>query len=968
VRPGPGFCGMAAAVIGLAAVVGMTPGMAGGLPAAAAEPIPGPAADAGPPRVFAIDLARHRDPDEKVQLREVGPGEFEWSLPDGLAQTLDVDLGRLGVDPRAYDELRYDIKPLGSQVSLHTVIYGTPEPTEVGSWYLKFRALEGEWSSGRYDLRVDDDGGHHAGRQGTFRQDVLRMTLGRRNLGFPGEPPWRKAIFRNPRLVRRVVTADFEPRDVQMTDDDAEVAYTYGLRLRNATDRPLTATIEPDPDRGLRYFRVEVAATAELAPAAETVIPVRLWIPRREAEALPAGHAEPVCPRVSVAGVPDSDVQPLIGYRRMPMWAVIPVRRPGWTPAAFQARVAAAGRFMEVGGWTNDVLRKAEAALPLEWPVYDWLEPGFSDAPHYGMAYRCPECKGYMRPDPPTGITRHVCLGCGTRYEDNVFLNRCARQEYFVWRFNDIRNLALAWLLTGEARFADKALAIARSYAEAHPTMTARAFRSTGGGSRLGIVTLVTAWNLHKLAEGYALLRDYPGLDETTRKLVEGLLIDEGLRLARHSVEYSNMQGEHIRSFGSAGLATGFWPLVGEAVAGEFGWHEILEYGFSKDGFAHEGSAYHSMLLDAVCRFAIFADDRGLELATPAFKRVLDGSLAAGHGGGFYELAYRRFRDPAYLPGIEAARRQPVPPEISILGGELGLPAADLFPAVSKLMEGAGYIFLRRGTAADYREIRLNYKEQFDRAENDRFTTFFYRNGQQVDSTVGRMMYTTPGSGWMSSSHAHNVIIVDGSDSRPVSGDLISFAGAGETPLAVVTDNPAAPLFAGVRQLRGIALLGDAYVVFDRVVSDEPRTLDRYQYGRGKATLGFPAAALAGPPPLIPEIGRFTEIRGGPCGRELRLSFENNLAMRLVCDHDMTGFAALTFNALGPLQTTWARVENAREATFLAVFSLGKDAEPPEARIVKSGADEIVLEVQDKERAWTITVRPGDGRAEVDAR
>ena len=64
-------------------------------------------------------------------------------------------------------------------------------------------------------------------------------------------------------------------------------------------------------------------------------------------------------------------------------------------------------------------------------------------------------------------------------------------------------------------------------------------------------------------------------------------------------------------------------------------------------------------------------------------------------------------------------------------------------------MDGMGYIFLRRGHAADSREIHMNYREQFDRNEFDRFTTFFYRNGGQVDSTVARLSYTAPGpAGW----------------------------------------------------------------------------------------------------------------------------------------------------------------------------------------------------------------------------
>ena len=67
-------------------------------------------------RVVPLDLAKQHEPNEKLQIKELGKGEYEWSLPDGLGQTLDIDLKKLGVDPNNYDELRFDLKPLGSQV------------------------------------------------------------------------------------------------------------------------------------------------------------------------------------------------------------------------------------------------------------------------------------------------------------------------------------------------------------------------------------------------------------------------------------------------------------------------------------------------------------------------------------------------------------------------------------------------------------------------------------------------------------------------------------------------------------------------------------------------------------------------------------------------------------------------------------------------------------------------------------
>ncbi len=933
-------------------------------------------------RVFQIDLATQHDSADKVRIERVGAHEYEWSLPDGIGQNLHIDLPGLGIDPKSYDEFRFDLKPMGSQVRLQAVIFDLPAEGEISSWFSKFRSVTDEWSSGRFDLRIDDDGAQYPARFGDYRPGVMRLSLTRRALGFPGEPQWRKAIMRNPRLVRRVVSADFEPRDLQFVSNAAELSYTYHLLVRNRTDKPLTAQIELDPDQDLRLFRADLARlttsaqgelqadtplSIDLAAGEQTTIPIRLWIEQSKALALSPGYAESICPRVWVDGLADSEVQPLIGFRRMPMWAVVPPQRPAWTPPAFQARVAAAATFMVTTQWTNTVLTAAERALAHDWPAYDWLTPGQDPltAPHWGQSYRCPACQSWLRMDPPDKIGRHVCSNarCGKVVEGDPRLDQAARQEYFAHRFADVRTLAVAWLLTGDSTYADKALAIALAYADAYPSMTVLGTRSTSGGSKLSKTTLGSSWQLHKLAEGYAMLATYDELTEDKRQRIDAMLIDEGLRMARHAVEYTNMQGEHVRSYGSVALATGYWPLLGEAIHGEFGWHEIIEYGFSEDGFAHEGQAYHKMLFDALSHFAVFAADRGIDLLTWRFKRVFDGSQTMGYAGPAFELPYRQYRDPAYLAALDGARRDNA--EISILHGEPGLAAPDQFPAVSRLMDGMGYLFLRRGTAADSWEIRLNYKEQFDRGEADRFTTFFFRNGLQMDASVGRMFYTVPGQEWQTFTPAHNVIVIDGQNSRHVHGELVSWQGQGDTPIAVVADDPDAPLFEGVRLLRGIALLGDAYVVFDRVVAETPRTIDRYQYGKGTAKLHFPAAPPDTPLANLPEAGRFSNLQTGQACQELRIDFQNHLNMRLVSDQDMTGCKALTFAATGPIEVTWARLDHTTEATFLATFSLGKDSQPPHARIIKSTDDEIVFEVTAPDQAFVVTIRPGDKTAEV---
>jgi hypothetical protein len=281
-------------------------------------------------------------------------------------------------------------------------------------------------------------------------------------------------------------------------------------------------------------------------------------------------------------------------------------------------------------------------------------------------------------------------------------------------------------------------------------------------------------------------------------------------------------------------------------------------------------------------------------------------------------------------------------------------------PITSEHMATSGHIHLKKGTVQDRMELCLNYKKQFDRLEHDRLTTFFLHNDRQVDSCVGRITYASPKCGWMEDTPAHNTIVIDGSNSHMTHGQLIAFSSDAETPLAVVASNPRKTYYDNVEQVRGVAIIEDCWIVFDRVACQEARTIDRYQYGHGKATFTTnltPSGILL---PHLPVKGEFRDVVAGPCGRELVGAFQNDLRLRVVCDREMTAVRALTYGgySANPMEVTFARVEKAKEVTFLAGFVLGKDKQPPELAIDKSTDDEILLAVTTTAKEYRVVVRP----------
>ena len=911
---------------------------------------------AGQGDVVELDLTRHLA-DDNVVLQAIDPGEVEWHLPDGRKQTLRLDLRAAGVRIEEYDEFRFEIMPLGSQVGLVTRVHALPGPDEVTNWYLKFRTRVGEWAEGRYDLRLDDDGIFLKRDAAEAPDGALMLSLYRRVVGVPGEPQWRKARLRRPRLVRRRVTAEFDVRDTRFDLDGGELSYTYALQVGNRTAETQTVRVVADSATTLRYFAVTAPATVDV-PAGETrTVPIRLAMSRALAMRLPPLYSERIVPKVLIDGVQDSDVVPLMGYRPWPMWAVVPLLNPpSWTPATFQAFLRARAKVHPgISAWVARLRRAAAPALTRPWPIPTDIMPGHT------MGYRCQKCRVYPRPLDPTQFHKHKCPTCGTVYENDERLDTAYVGRYYGTLAKYVRTCALAYLAGGDVAWAERAVEILAAFAAAHPSMPKAGMRSTSGATTLGCNSLLSSYVLPVLAEGYWFLGAAPALGDERRAAIRAFLVDEAVAVARHSTEYSNQTAEHFRAYATVAVATGFWPLAGEAIYGEFGWHEMVEYAFSEDGVGHEAGAYHRSIFGAMNHLGSFMLDNGVNLYTARFKRVFDGSLLLGEKGVSYETAYRVYRDVAYLR-VLAEQRGRVGEDLA-LRGVLGLPEPRELPMKSKILAGAGYVFLRTGNVADSREIRLNYIKTFDRSEHDKFSTLLFRNGTQIDGAVGRIIYSSPRAHWMYATAAHSAIVIDGDNTRDVDGRLLAADLDADVPVAVVVTDDGAPLYDGVKQLRGVAIAGSAYVVFDQISMDRPRVVDRYQYGRGDAKLYLesgPVEALE----ELPESGEFSHITGGQCGRELRLDFANGLKMRLAADHDMTAYTAVTRGGwqASPCETTFARVRGARTANFAAAFVFGADGEPPSVRFVgRPSWGELTLEVGGG-TPCTITVQAAGGK------
>ncbi len=444
----------------------------------------------GAERVIQLDFLEAAGGKE-ADVRKLGQGEYEWSLPVGKGQTLRFDPAKLGFDLSAYDEFRFDLKPLGSQVGLNMKIQNHPAPGLVSSWYLKFKALQDEWSHGRFDLHMDDDGALR--KKVDPGKPTVRINLYRRILGFKGEPRWRKAIFRNPRLVRRIVSAEFKLMETEVLEAEDRYGTLYKLHVRNKTADPVTAEIDLNGHRTLNRFQVDGPDKVELSGGEAKTLPLTVWISKERAEELPDLYSEMTVPVISVAGVPDSDVHVLRGYRRWPMWGVVPLRsRKTWTAKGKGGTVQAAERIMQH-----------------RWPVPDF------GPPLHDQLYSCKKCGKWLKPLTPTEFHKHKCPKCGKIVEDNDRMDRAWLGRYNRKLGAHVKTLARAYISTGNEQYAEKAKEILLDYAKGYPKMPlAGGTRSTCGFTRLGANSLHSSYALPDFAEGYAYLRDAPCLHE----------------------------------------------------------------------------------------------------------------------------------------------------------------------------------------------------------------------------------------------------------------------------------------------------------------------------------------------------------------------------------------------------------------------------------------------------------------------
>jgi hypothetical protein len=246
---------------------------------------------------------------------------------------------------------------------------------------------------------------------------------------------------------------------------------------------------------------------------------------------------------------------------------------------------------------------------------------------------------------------------------DAVILSR----EHSRWS-QVIRNLGLAFRLTGRKEYAQKAGEILGAYADhyaGYPLHDKDGQEKVGGG-RIMAQTLESVW-LIPVAFGFALVREALP-DPAAEHIEKDLLVAAADVIRNHKMGIHNIQCWKNSAVGVVGFAVNNEALVREAIDDpKRGFRVQVAQGITADGLWYEGSlGYHRYTMQALWPLVEAARLRAVDLYIDRFRSMFDApinlALPDGEAPGFndnsggnvrqeaalYELAYARWKRPEY--------------------------------------------------------------------------------------------------------------------------------------------------------------------------------------------------------------------------------------------------------------------------------------------------------------------------------
>lgn len=476
--------------------------------------------------------------------------------------------------------------------------------------------------------------------------------------------------------------------------------------------------------------------------------------------------------------------------------------------------------------------------------------------------YSCKKCGSSLKTKTPT---LHICPTCKAEYSgypyDDVVLSRDHDRLAHA-----VRDLGVAYFISGDRRYADKARDILLGYAErylGYPLHDIHG-KPTKGGGHVHPQTLDEAIWLISIVQGTDAIRDTLS-DDDFRAIGEKMILPAAYHIKNHQWGIHNICCWHTSAYGLAGLLYNRGDLIRAAIFGPNGFLRQVEKGVTSDGQWYERAwGYHFYTTSALEPIAIAIRLNGLAPIPDRFKLLFDGplkfltptsELPAFHdtarvrfdpraNATHYELAYAFWGDPLHGAVLAQTDRRNL---YATLFGRDTIESASK-PASSENYLETGIAVLRSqtpGTAAatmppNY--VAIDYGEHGGgHGHPDKLNFVLWAHGTLLAEDPGCIAYGNPAhQGWYRQTISHNTLVVDGKSQTPATGRCLAYAAFPDASL-IVAD--AGPIYPNLKAGRALALIGDTLLdlLWATDTTGNPRRLEYAFHSRGERTDTPPA-------------------------------------------------------------------------------------------------------------------------------
>ena len=696
-----------------------------------------------------------------------GPGGARVLRVDGEFSGR-VDLKPRGIDPKAWDLLKLEVKsarggflvvslenyPAAGELSHWYVLDGMRGPFDWRTIWIDLKRPEEIKAAGRYKGMGAED----ASLRGLQIRGKLRDI--RRRIQEPGDSMWLARI----RFARKAVDLDWDQTQAPCTwERGKDLVYTYPLRVTNRLDRPLTVRLSLTPFE-VRDAKAALSADrVELGPKQTRTVEATVWLPADVAADRPPLYAERFEVRAAAEGVPDSEVTILRSADPIHLTVTVPIAED---KLAFPMLPRRKDLPASILNFDRAAAERAAGALTM-----DAVEAAFNDR----------------------GVEKAGVLNSGV--SSAAFLYDLTGDRKYLRKVHDVL-VRMAELYSRKHRELYSKPIQCNSHGVLARNVLQFCFKFGGtqrppyyyGGTRGNAAN----GRMHGLMNAFDLVA--ADLDDRDRrKIIDDLLVPAAIQARNHYIGPGNQQSTSNYVVLYGGLAARNWPLAAFAYSAEHGLLGNLKWAFDDDGLCLEGH-YQAYTISPILWMTELLYACGVDRYDPRLYQIIHspGARAIGAGYGYPIVGWldrRRF------------------------GGK---------PFVRRLAaEKTDGCHLTASTLLSWKQVQvaMNWGTHIYRSSHDRCALTVRtprRNRALAPLAVG-------GGSYNHSSFGQSILVVDEQLQNTEPAKVVSYDVTGPVQhVTAVADRH----YPGSTITRTFALIDRHVLVVDRVVNDRPRTVD----------------------------------------------------------------------------------------------------------------------------------------------